>query len=183
MAAKVNAMTAESVAADCSAGDAFTVAKAVPDDFDTIAAILGNVQQWLVSRGIMQWATPFPDEWIDEKINAGEFHIACCEGVPIAVVRLLWADPLFWDDWDQGDAGYVHTMAVHRDYAGQELGARLLDWAAQQVRVCERRYLRLDCRADNPTLNGYYEQLGFTPVGSNGVGGTRVTLFERDVRA
>ena len=131
----------------------------------------------------MQWATPFPDDWIDEKINAGEFHIARCQGVPVAVVRLLWADPLFWDDWDQGDAGYVHTMAVHRDYAGQGLGARLLDWAAEQVRINGRRYLRLDCRADNPTLSDYYERLGFTPVGSNGVGGTRVTLFEKDLDA
>jgi ribosomal protein S18 acetylase RimI-like enzyme len=160
-----------------------TVAKAGPDDFDTVAAILANVQAWMIRRGITLWATPFPDDWIDEKINAGEFHIASCQGVPVAVVRLLWADPLIWDDWDQGDAGYVHTMAVHRDHAGQGLGARLLDWAAAQVRSSGRQYLRLDCRADNPTLNTYYQRLGFSPQGVTGVGDMRVTLFEKELGA
>jgi GNAT superfamily N-acetyltransferase len=163
--------------------DAFKVAVATPGDHAAITAILEDAQRWLVSRGTVQWTAPFTEEWIEQKIAGGEFHVARVGGIPIGTLRLLWADPLFWGDRERGDAAYIHTMAVRRDYAGRGNGARLLDWAAAQAIGNGRRFLRLDCGADNSALGAYYRRLGFTPQGSVGVGSTRVTLFEKELSA
>ena len=159
--------------------EAFEVAVATPDDHAVIAAILEDVQRWLVSRGVVQWTAPFTDEWIERKIAGGEFHVGRVQGTPIGTLRLLWADPLFWGDRDQGDAAYIHTMAVLRSYAGRGIGGRLVDWAGKQASVRGQGFLRLDCGADNPALGAYYRRLGFTSEGSTEIGGTRVTLFEK----
>ncbi len=175
------AMVAWNVVMERDALEAFEVAVAAPDDGAAIAEILEDVQRWLAIRGAAQWTTPFTDAWIEQKIAAGEFHVARVQGIPIGTLRLLWADPLFWGDRDRGDAAYIHTMAVRRNYAGRGIGARLVDWAGKQASDNGRRFLRLDCGADNQSLVAYYRGLGFTPQGSAGVGGTKVALFQKEL--
>lgn len=148
-------------------------------DQPAIAAILDEARRWMAGRGIAQWTLPFSDEWIAAKIAADEFWVARLAGEPVAVVRLLWADPLFWGERDDGSAAYVHTLAVRRDRAGCGVGVWLLDWAAAQARARDRRALRLDCAADNRGLCAYYARAGFTARGSARVGSTTVMLFEK----
>ena len=71
-------------------------------DQPAIAAILDEARRWMAGRGIAQWTLPFSDEWIAAKIAADEFWVARLAGEPVAVVRLLWADPLFWGERDDG---------------------------------------------------------------------------------
>jgi GNAT superfamily N-acetyltransferase len=165
------------------ADSSLEITAALPADEKAIAAILDDAQRWLANRGIDQWTAPFTKAWIDQRIATGEFHIARLHGDPVAVIRLLWADPLFWGALDRGDAVYVHTMAVRRDHAGCGIGERLVGWAGEQASAHGRRFLRLDCREDNPSLGAYYQRLGFTPRGSARVGGTIVTLLEMGLGA
>jgi ribosomal protein S18 acetylase RimI-like enzyme len=148
-------------------------------DVTAILALLENVRQWLAGKGIAQWTRSFTAAWIAERVSAGEFWIALHNGGPVAVVRLLWADPLFWQERDQGDAAYVHTLAVHRDYAGRGIGAWMLRWAEGRARARGRHALRLDCAADNSALLRYYERYGFTPITRQSVGPAVVLLLEK----
>jgi GNAT superfamily N-acetyltransferase len=149
------------------------------DDLPEIAAILEDAQRWLQSRGISQWTRPFDREWIAPKIAAGEFIIAQLNQVPVAVARLLWSDPLFWGERDDGAALYIHSLAVRRAYAGQGIGQLFLEWAAEQAQCSGRRLLRLDCDAGNHSLCAYYERAGFTSVCSVQVGHATMMLFEK----
>jgi GNAT superfamily N-acetyltransferase len=151
------------------------------DDLPEIAAILEDAQRWLRGRGIPQWTRPFDREWIAPKIVAGEFFIARLDRFPVAVARLLWSDPLFWGERDDGAALYIHSLAVRREYAGQGFGQRFLDWAGEQARSSGRRSLRLDCDAGNHSLCTYYECAGFTPLGPAQVGLATMMLFEKSL--
>jgi predicted N-acetyltransferase YhbS len=144
-----------------------------------IAAILEDVRQWLAARGIVQWTRPFSPDWIAARIDAGELHVARRDGEPVAVVRLLWADPLFWGQRERGDAAYLHTLAVRRDRAGEGIGGAVVRWAEERARACGRSFLRVDCAAENQALGAYYQRLGFTPVGPVTVGGEKMMLFEK----
>lgn len=160
---------------------ALAVAPATPADAATIRAILEDVQRWLADRGVVQWTAPFTDEWIARRIATGEFHVVRLGETPVATFRLLWADPHFWGDREQGDAAYIHTMAVRREYAGQHLGARIVQWAEGQARARGRPYLRLDYIAENRGLGIYYRGLGFTPLESATVSTSTVTLLEKEL--
>jgi GNAT superfamily N-acetyltransferase len=158
-----------------------TITQATPVEWPEVTAILEDVQRWLRSRGSPQWTRPFDHEWIEPKVAAGEFFIARLNARPIAVARILWSDPLFWGDRDNGDALYVHSLAVLREYAGQGIGQQFLDWAAEEARKSGRCFLRLDCAADNRSLCAYYEGAGFVPLGNVQVGHATMMLFEKPV--
>jgi GNAT superfamily N-acetyltransferase len=158
-----------------------TVAPAVPDDGPVIVGILEGAQRWLATKGIGQWVLPFSAEWIDPKIAAGEFWVVRLRGEPVAVFRLLWSDPFFWGERDDGSAAYVHTLAVRRDHAGQGIGSWVLGWVEDRARAEGRRLLRLDCMADNRALCEYYERAGFVALGSAEVGHATMKLIEKPI--
>lgn len=55
-------------------------------------------------------------------------------------------------------------MAVARTAAGQNIGARMLDWASFRAAQQGKELLRLDAWKTNPGLHRYYEGQGFTMV-------------------
>ncbi len=112
-------------------------------------------------------------------IERGEVYAAKLNDKTIATLRLQWTDDLWGTRPD--DAGYVHTLAVERACAGNSIGLALLDWAAEQVRVAGRKFLRLDCMAENPALRDYYTRAGFTLQGEASKHGWKAALFERPV--
>ena len=72
-------------------------------------------------------------------------------------------DRVFWPDARDGEALYVHRLAVARRFAGRGLSMIMLEWSVREAKRLGRDYLRLDCepRAKLLTL---YQRAGFTPV-------------------
>ncbi len=108
------------------------------------------------------WGNDFPD--VIRDLPAGLIHLALLEGRPVATFALRWSDERVWGP-DDGQAGYVHRLATRPEVAGQGIGARLIEVAADLTRERGRSWLRLDCNRDNQRLRGYYEALGFTHAG------------------
>jgi ribosomal protein S18 acetylase RimI-like enzyme len=147
-------------------------------DVDEIVEVLSEAARWLMRRGIRQWPDPFPRDRVEALVARGDFYVAKQGGETVGTLALMWSDPVFWGE-QPADAGYVHALAVRRAWAGRGLGARLLEWAGEQVAAAGRRYLRLDCRAENVELRRYYERHGFEPRGEVEVDDFTSALYER----
>lgn len=153
-----------------------------------VLAILNENSAWMKeAKGIVgQWPEPWPEDYIQGRIEAGEMYLAFVDGQPAGTLALLWSDEETWGD-RPGEAGYIYHLAVRRSFAGQGLGRKLLDWAAEQVAAAGKLYLRLDCVAANPVLRKYYPAAGFSLVDVRTVpidGGRRpveLVLFEKKV--
>lgn len=160
---------------------AITVRRAGPADEAALLALLEAAADWLWARGVRQWAPgSFTAAAHGTAVPGRTAYLAERNGQPAGTFALLWDDPDVWGVRPP-DAGYLHSLAVARAYAGQHLGALLLDTAAAQVRAAGRRYLRLDCWAGNTMLRAYYTAQGFTPLGEAPVATFQVALFERAV--
>jgi ribosomal protein S18 acetylase RimI-like enzyme len=109
-------------------------------------------------------------------IGRGETYLVRENGAIAGTITLRWEDPAFWGE-QPPVAGYVHGIAVRREFAG--LGPELLEWAAQRVREADRELLRLDCRTDNAEMRAYYERHGFRHRGDTTVDDFRTSLYER----
>lgn len=59
---------------------------------------------------------------------------------------------------------FVNKLTVAREYAGQDLGGRLLDWAGDRARRAGAQWLRLDAWTTNEALQRYYLAHGFSHV-------------------
>lgn len=154
---------------------------AEPTDLPLVLAILNELSAWGISKGIdMHWPESWPEDFISAKVNAGEMFLAYLDGEPVATLALQWSDEEAWGD-QPPDAGYIHHLAVRRSGAGQGIGRKLLDWAADRAVKQGKRYLRLDCLASNSTLRQYYQDAGFRLVGTNNIVHDRgeVCLFEK----
>jgi GNAT superfamily N-acetyltransferase len=147
------------------------------DDSPAIVAVLDDARQRLAFRKIAQWETPFELSFISSALERREFFIALLDNRVAGVFRLLWADPEIWGDTT--DSAYVHTLAVHRDFSGQGLGYRLLNWC--EISAAQRgcRYLRLDCASFNSALRCYYTNYGFALRGEKTFKTFHVALFEK----
>ena len=157
-----------------------TIRPAVPADAGEISEIVQEATRWLSLRAIAQWPVPWPLEWIQEKVEIGEFHCAFHDGVMAGVVRLLSTDEEMWGDTG-GAAGYVHTLIVKREFAGRGFGRAILAWAEDQCRARGAEFLRLDCMASNHDLRRYYEKQGFTARGEKVVDGYRGRLYQKRI--
>jgi GNAT superfamily N-acetyltransferase len=149
------------------------------DDLETMLEILRAAQSWLAERHIDQWNRPFTAAWLESRIASGECWIAEQAGEPVGVCRLLWEDRLFWGERDRGQSAYIHTLAIRRDRAGQQIGAHILTSIADLARARNRATLRLDCVAANHRLIAYYQSHAFTPIETVTVGDARLILMER----
>jgi ribosomal protein S18 acetylase RimI-like enzyme len=151
------------------------------EDLDTVVSMLEEAARWMVRREIEGW-TPdgFSRERIAVLMESGEMYLAVLDGRPAGTFALQWSDRETWGDVPD-DAGYVHGLAIRREFAGTGLGREMLGRAEQMVSRSEREFLRLDCVADNETLNEYYRRAGFTRRGSAVVRGLAVTLYEKRV--
>ena len=152
-------------------------------DLGTLLAILEGAARWLASRGIEQWGPgTFSRQRILDRMERGEVYLFRLDGRPVGTLVLQWSDEETWDGVADA-AGYVHGLAIRREWAGTGLGRALLRWAEDRTAAAGRDYLRLDCAAENRALNAYYGRAGFRRRGRACVFGLEVCLYEKPAGA
>jgi len=168
------------------------VVSADHDDLDRYIDLLEELAEWLEGRGIRQWPrgrVRRTSGFFAESIARREVQLAFMGEELAGTLRLLMEDPIVWPECPAGEAVYIYNLGVRRAWAGLELGGRLLDWAQRRSAWLGRRFVRLDCRADNQFLSEYYERHGFTARGvvdaryPDPVGVERLLRYEKAVHA
>jgi GNAT superfamily N-acetyltransferase len=147
------------------------ISRARRDDLDTILTWRDEASRWLATRGIDQWAKPWPTAKeqaarIVASIDAGETWMVWDDGSPVATVALdRRADARLWTSEERLEAAlYLHRLIVQRKYAGRRLGAEILTWACTKAACVGAQWVRIDVWTDNRRLQEYYEQHGFQHV-------------------
>ena len=106
------------------------------------------------------------------------FSVAQRGDLLAGVLKFQLEDPLFWPDLPQGEAAFVHRLAIRRQFAGAGVSTALLKWAADRAQSIGRAYLRLDCEASRPRLRAFYERCGFRHHSDRHVGPYFVSRYE-----
>ena len=140
--------------------------RAASGDVDELVALRDRLAHWLLERGIQQW---LPGEFSRARMGAwaerGNVLVHHRDGQIAAAVAVLDEDPAIWPD-DDASAGYVHLLMVDRAHAGQALGDAALATAEDQMRARGRRVAHLDVVTSNAVLRSWYEERGYTVVGT-----------------
>ena len=162
------------------------------EDLGRYIDLLEEVADWLEARGIKQWRSGnfrLSAAYYAQSIELDEVQLAFIGDELVGTLRLLLREPIVWPEVVEDDAVYVYNLAVRRAWASKRLGSQLLEWAEDRAGSLGRRYVRLDCMADNQFLRGYYVQAGFEERGEIDapfpapVGTLRLRRYEKRVRA
>jgi ribosomal protein S18 acetylase RimI-like enzyme len=147
------------------------ITHATAADVDALTTIYEETERWQIARGIDPGLPPMPLRLIvARRVENGSIYLARLGGAPAGTVTLAWDDRTVWPDAPEGDAGYVHGLAVARAFAGQQIGLAILRWAEGYIAAQGKPFVRLDCNGDNPALRAYYERAGYTHRGDVSVG-------------
>ncbi len=140
------------------------IARAGLETFPEVHALILEAAQWLAQKGEPLWdQEQTSGDELAQVARAGELIIAKNAGELSACMYLHNEDPMFWPEAKQGEALYVHRLAVARRFAGLGHALAMLDWAAREAKSTGRTYLRLDCEP-RPKLLALYRNAGFVPV-------------------
>ncbi len=145
------------------------VRPAVPSDQKQILYFIDEAAEWLRTKGTDQWDSPWPNEKkrdarVERGLLAGRTWMVEDDSIPMATITCRPdANSELWSKSEQADPTvYISRLVVSRSYAGQGVGAELLNWAgmwaAQQY---DAIWVRIDVWTTNFALHNYYEQLGF----------------------
>ncbi|HKS71206.1 MAG TPA: GNAT family N-acetyltransferase [Ktedonobacterales bacterium] len=160
-----------------------TIRTAGPGDVDALVAIDESVSAWMESRGIDAGPRPEPPRALTaERAGDGTRWLALLDGQPAGMMRVLWQPEALWADLPD-DAAYVHGLMVHRDFAGKEIGRRLLEWAERRASAASTPLVRLDCMAENPELRAYYERAGYAHRGDVTLPHRTAARYEKSVQS
>ncbi len=140
------------------------------DQPDLFLTILREVGQWLVDTNRTMWEpdTLTADNLIDG-YTQGNCYVMWSHSddeppEPAAAFILQWKDPIYYADVPDGTAGFIHKLAIRRQFSGQNLFQPLLDFCR---RVCIDRNIgeiQLETDATRPALMQFYERHGFEPT-------------------
>lgn len=145
----------------------YTYRRAAMEDLQDYLQLVKERIDWMNRVGIRQWNQTdylgrYPESYFAHLIGQGEMYLLCAEdGRVCAAGALLRKDPR----WQRNDpAIYVHHLVSAMDEPGA--GATFLKYCEKQAALWGFGIVRLDCAADNPTLNAFYERHGYQAAGS-----------------
>jgi ribosomal protein S18 acetylase RimI-like enzyme len=149
----------------------FRIRPAGPDDMPDILGLIGSAAAWLKKyKATDQWDMPWPNrDDRDARVAQGihdrlTWMVETSSGTLAGTMtcrehgnEMLWT-PAELDE----PAVYVSRLVVGRGFAGQGIGAALLDWAGQHgSHEWLARWMRVDVWTTNLALQGYYKGQGF----------------------
>ncbi|WP_139993786.1 GNAT family N-acetyltransferase [Paenibacillus paridis] len=160
------------------------IRKAGLADLEAMLQLYREAARWIHSHtGFLQWPeASFTEEYLTSFIEEQEVFAAFLKDELVGCFSLQWQYEEIWGDQFHENAGYVHRLAVSRNYKGQGFGSRILAWAGHYIGSRGKAWLRLDCMADNPALNRYYLSQGMTFRGRFDSQGWSANLYEREIK-
>ncbi|QTN00702.1 GNAT family N-acetyltransferase [Sediminibacillus dalangtanensis] len=142
--------------------------KAETSDLNGVLSLLQQAGRWLQTKNTTQWdyyVTDLQGNTAEVKDSIDNHHTYVLESDGQAIASITLEDsPSEWDfsiwgeEAGEAPAFYLHRMVVHRDYAGKEIGGRMIEWAREVAKEKEKKCIRFDCLASNSGLNHYYQK-------------------------
>jgi ribosomal protein S18 acetylase RimI-like enzyme len=158
--------------------------KVLKGDVETAINIMKEVAKWGRSAGLNVWK----DEYLIKErlmvgINEDDFYLGQVSENNACCMILQWSDTLFWPKAKENESGYIHKLCVRRDYSGIGLSRKMVEFAIEECRRRDVRYLRLDTGWCKEKLCNLYESLGFELVGKRLLeDGSEYALFEMKIQ-
>jgi GNAT superfamily N-acetyltransferase len=152
--------------------DNFHIRRATSEDATTIIGMIDEAGAWLTAKGTDQWQRPWPskiarDARVLRGIQDRHTWIAEHEGEPLATITYKkYGNQALWTAKELRDpAVYACRLVVNQKWAGDEIGAALIEWAGYRaLQAWKAKWIRIDVWTSNTALHRYYEKQGFRSV-------------------
>ncbi|MFZ3579435.1 GNAT family N-acetyltransferase [Virgibacillus sp. DJP39] len=165
---------------------AYKVRKADKNDVSAVINMLTGATEWLKEKGIDQWSylhSGKENHEIEAAIVRGTTYVVeDIEERLIASFNLSpeknnWDLQLWGNGTGNDNAVYLHRLVVAPDQHKKDIGKELMYWMIKN-KDQKSGPLRLDCIGHNEVLNRFYQEAGFTYIGSHNMDGQWFSKYQ-----
>ncbi|MCR8656771.1 GNAT family N-acetyltransferase [Paenibacillus endoradicis] len=155
----------------------YTVSVAHKEEADEIMSLLLDTAKWLQNKGSQQWGELLRGHDSHNTVGSIEKEevFVCKHHNEIVGVVILKREPSAWDHQLWGseanaddEAIYLHRLTISRKCANTGLGSALLNWCDSSISFRKKKFMRLDCIANNRKLFSFYESNHYEYMGQAG---------------
>lgn len=160
----------------------YKIEKAKIEDLDAISKLIYDRCFWFKQKGIKGWNIDFypikyNNKYFIEQMKINKLFVAKLNNKVCGVMLLKYEDKDYWND--ENPSYYIHHLATDINLKG--VGQKLINYAIEQCKMKNKKYLRLDCYQESKFLNEYYEKVGFKKVGSGTNNNYNFNLWEMKI--
>lgn len=142
----------------------------IVNDIDKAIVVMRDAGAWLKESGqhVSKWwdLDNLNKEFLLQYAKPEEFYVGILHNKPAAAEILqINQNGQDWESVDKGNppkALYIHWLAVAREFAGQNLSNKMIDFAMEKAKENNCTVLRVDTNAKETKLRELYEKLGFS---------------------
>lgn len=122
--------------------------------------IMREAASWLANIGKPLWDVNMLSK---EKLQqpAEDFVVMWNNQKSISTLLLSYEDKIFWPEVPKNSSGFIHKLSIKREFAGQNLGIKIIEFAIKECKLKGIKMLRLECDSQRRKLCNFYEGLGF----------------------
>ncbi len=130
------------------------------EDLPFIYGLFEEAIAYIKRKGFTGWNS-YDKKFIQLDIeNKLQFKIVTKNDI-LCIFSICFSDTLIWRKKENGDAIYLHRIAVNPSFKGQKQFEKILHWVINFANEKGLNYIRMDTWADNPTIIEYYKSYGF----------------------
>lgn len=139
------------------------IRRATKEDISAIEAVFYDAICWMEQNHVPNLWTVANTRWniLEKSYNITDFFVYTIGEEIAGCMALTDADVQYWPDIPEGNAIYLHKLAVLRKYAGIGVSNKLIQYAKNvAIEQCVPA-VRLDCSANQEKIRNLYERQGF----------------------
>ena len=141
-----------------------TISPCEQKDIDEISLLYGWATQLQKSKGMVEWPS-FPRSLVEMEIQEGRIWKLTIVNTIACVWSITFSDPQIWEAKENNDAIYIHRIATHPEFRGNNFVHRVVEWSKSYASSLGRKYVRLDTIGRNQKLIDLYAGAGFHFLG------------------
>lgn len=134
-------------------------------DIDTIYALYKMASDFQKTKKTVVVWPDFEPELINTEIKDNKQFKLVINGVVACVWAVAYKDLQIWENSNNDKALYIHRIATHTNFRGQDMVSKIVDWAKGFAKNKDLDYVRLDTLGNNTRLIAHYTNAGFEFLG------------------
>ena len=115
-------------------------------------------------KSVVHWPE-FNRSMVADEVAGGYQWKLIIDGSTACIWAVTHSDPYIWEEKNKDSALYIHRIATHPDFRGQNLVEHIVKWAKDYAVENSLGYIRMDTVGNNEKLIAYYQKFSFDFLG------------------
>ncbi len=138
----------------------YQIVNTLPEDLPFIYRLFEEAIAYIKRKGFIGWNSYDKKFVLLDIENKLQFKIVTKNDI-LCIFSICFSDALIWREKENGDAIYLHRIAVNPSFKGQKQFEKVLYWTINLAIEKGVKCIRMDTWGDNLNIIEYYKSYGF----------------------